>query len=144
MKTAVLFLILQFCFGDILHSETLKKMEARIMKLIVEPEFVDKDTIQKDLLDYYMKLDCLYDLMKEQDPRGKQIIEDIEEEGGPFLDKVKLDEKLLMETFDWTEDDVLELNATIRGINKLWKDIVLSITEVPTTIFDPDIYFKDQ
>uniref|UniRef100_A0A1B6CHH7 Uncharacterized protein n=1 Tax=Clastoptera arizonana TaxID=38151 RepID=A0A1B6CHH7_9HEMI len=135
-----IFVLIKFVSSDIVTSVMLKQLEDRVIKLISKPKLSYRDTVQREFLEYYMTLDRLYDLMKELDPKGKDIITEIKAAGGPNLRKVKLDGPLLINVFQWTEDDVLELNATIRGINKLWNDVELAQTINPTTDLNPELY----
>lgn len=105
----------------------LKKLDAKIAKSISNPVEGGGEKILKDLVQYYIKLDCVCDMVQENISRGKMIVDEIKADGGPFVSKVNIKEELILTKYNWTTDDLLEMRASIKGAVKMWKTIEESL-----------------
>lgn len=135
IKKALLVLVIALNTHVCMTGIPLKKLDSNIAKSISDPVERGGGKILKDLLQYYIKLDCVCDLVKESIPKGKMIVQEIKANGGPFVNKVNLNEELILKKFNWTKDDLLEMRATIKGAVKMWKEIERSLKNPtrPTT-----------
>lgn len=124
---ALLMLLTALSSCACMTTTPLKKLDSQIYKSISNPVEGEGEKILKDLVRYYIKLDSVCDLIKENIPLGKKIVEEIKADGGPFVNKVKLKEELILEKYNWTRDSLLEMYATLTGVKEMWREIELSL-----------------
>lgn len=127
-KKAVLVLVTALNSCVCLTPRTpLKKLDSKIAKSISNPAEGEGVKMLKSMLQYYIKLDCVCDMIKENIPKGKRIVQEIKADGGPFVTKVKLKEELILKNYNWSNDDLLEMRATLKGVAKIWKEIEMTL-----------------
>uniref|UniRef100_A0A1B6MLE3 Uncharacterized protein n=1 Tax=Graphocephala atropunctata TaxID=36148 RepID=A0A1B6MLE3_9HEMI len=102
-------------------DETVITMDADIVNAIIDPEFHSDGSLRKKILRLELALGEITERLKEGDEEGRKAVEGIVKHGGLSLSTMDhINDTFVLEKFDWSKDQYMELMYNIDQICTTW------------------------
>lgn len=101
---------------------TINELDELIIEELTNPKEGGGKRLLKHAFKYYLTLEEVEELVKVDDPYGFEIGRNMT--CGPRWIATRYDEKVLKETYNFKNSDLLHLNATIESTYNKWQNII--------------------
>uniref|UniRef100_A0A1B6IX84 Uncharacterized protein n=1 Tax=Homalodisca liturata TaxID=320908 RepID=A0A1B6IX84_9HEMI len=107
-----------------------------VCNLLLQPQTGQEEKLSSELLQLYIALDDIHDMLRDEREAGKAIVQKVLEGGGLRLPSIKPNYSLIMTAFNWTTDESKALGALFKDTVGMWRNIQIGMDIVPTTEID--------
>uniref|UniRef100_A0A1B6MIA3 Dynein heavy chain tail domain-containing protein n=1 Tax=Graphocephala atropunctata TaxID=36148 RepID=A0A1B6MIA3_9HEMI len=115
------------------HIQTLDYV---ISNSILQPRPGEGEKLSSELLQLYMVLDEIHDMLRDERAAGITIVQKVLDGGGLKFPTIKPNFPSIMRAFNWTVDESKALGTLFKDTVWMWRNVQMGMDIIPTTEID--------